>query len=815
MDKYFLAAVFGLFISLNVNSQVYVSPNGDDTLGVGSIQNPYETIGKAISVISKSGGDTILIREGIYHEEINISGFNSDESSPTIIKSYENETVVIDGTIEVNDVWSDDPDDSAIKFIENVTSPITQLFVGNDQMVMARWPNAQFDQVDENGNELPYIFDKHNWAEGDESTSLDGQLYIDETKKDPGAINLINSIGILNVGSFKTFNRLISSHTQQSGNDLIEYSTPIGEKINLIGGQLNSNEPLKDKHHYFFFEGKKEFIDVENEWFLDTTNDKLNVYPPSGVNLNNITVRGKIRDYSLIIDNSSHIKIEGLTFFATTFKAESSSYLRISNCKFYYPSHSRRMLKELVELDPLGGAAPTTLGPSGSKRVHNSTIESCLFMDAEGEGLLIMGDNNKVLNSYFKNIDWSATELDGLMVTINVDGVGNEFSNNEVYNTGASATVWPGEESIFSYNVVSNTGLAQSDGAVFQGTKNCVSGSFVHHNFVYQTKKYAFRYDAPGGDATEAGRFGVMHHNIADQTMGLMIKGNNQIIANNTVINTVDKDGNKVRNDIIILAEDCSNNNTWLYNNLAKRIGSHRSSTNFSTPDDAPIPINTMGYLYDDVWRACNSTDSDWTADDGTGQSLNNLDEINDARNGITTVSAVEALLSYNDDDGLTIDDFIPIDSNHLIDKGVSPNDVVLRPNDSNDNPTSATLSELVPQVSVGLGPDIGAIDEDNIWNPGINWTPEQSFDINYVFTTFSNNLTEKASLKLYPNPTNDIIQINREIDIFFSVYDVNGMLLIKGIGKKINLSKLSSGIYFIQLQNQNGEKLMKKIVKK
>jgi hypothetical protein len=46
-------------------------------------------------------------------------------------------------------------------------------------------------------------------------------------------------------------------------------------------------------------------------------------------------------------------------------------------------------------------------------------------------------------------------------------------------------------------------------------------------------------------------------------------------------------------------------------------------------------------------------------------------------------------------------------------------------------------------------------------------------------------------------------------------VYDVNGMLLMKGIGKKINLSKLSSVIYFIQLQNQNGAKQMKQIVKK
>ena len=75
-------------------------------------------------------------------------------------------------------------------------------------------------------------------------------------------------------------------------------------------------------------------------------------------------------------------------------------------------------------------------------RVTTAPLKGCLFIDSEGEGLIIIkGDHNKVLNSYFKNIDWSATELDGLMVTINVDGSNNEFSNNEVYNTGASATV--------------------------------------------------------------------------------------------------------------------------------------------------------------------------------------------------------------------------------------------------------------------------------------------------------------------------------------------------------------------------------------
>ena len=187
------------------------------------------------------------------------------------------------------------------------------------------------------------------------------------------------------------------------------------------------------------------------------------------------------------------------------------------------------------------------------------------------------------------------------MVSVYVNGNNNKFNNNEIYNTGASATVWPGTASEFSYNIVSSTGHAQSDGAVFQGTSACVAGSEVHHNFVYDTEKYAFRYDAPGGDASQAGSFGRMHHNIADNTLGLMIKGNNQVIAHNTVLNTISN-----RNDIIILSEDCSNNSTWFYNNLAERIGAHRSDVTFSTPGTSPLPIRTDGYIKNGGnWEAC------------------------------------------------------------------------------------------------------------------------------------------------------------------------------------------------------------------
>ena len=702
-------------ISLNSYSQTtyYVSKSGNNSSS-GNFGAPFLTISHAVSVINP--GDQIYIREGVYHENIVFNNIDASNGNETLISNYNNEEVIIDGTIKVSNTWADDTIGGVqVKKIESFTNSITQLFVGNDQMVMARWPNAQFSDLS--------IYDHDNWAHGEESGSTDGSFLIDETYDDPGSLSLSNSIGILNVGSFRTFNRQIASHTQQAGDDVITYTTPIGK--NGIGAGLSNNGELKDKHHHFFFEGKKEFIDADNEWFLDTSNNILYLKPASGVDLTRVPIRGKIRDYSMTITGSEYLKVQGLTFFATTIYASVTKNLEISECNFYFPSHSRRMLGDL------NGANATTFGTGSGNtaRVDSSTVSGCLFINTEGEALVIRGNNNTVRNSYFRNIDWSATELNGLMVTVFVDGENNTFTENEIYFTGASATVWPGEKSIFSYNVVSSTGHAQSDGSVFQGTKNYVFGSVVHHNFVYDTEKYAFRYDAPGGDAAQAGSFGVMHHNIADNTLGLMIKGNNQIIAHNTVLNTISN-----RNDIIILAEDCSNTNTWFYNNLAERIGSHRSATAFSIPNDGPMPIGTDGYIdmgtnASPNWEFCDSGDGSLYLGTGTGSSTANMDGINVSRPGISYNSNIEALLSYNPGDGKTMSDYEP-NSNDIIDKGVALTNTV-----STSISTTNQLNNIVPHTPVGSGTDIGAIDGNAIWTPGIRgWVPDQTIDLISIF---------------------------------------------------------------------------------
>lgn len=716
MSRYFLSFFFVLFsISLYSQSTYYVAPSssGGSDSNNGSIGSPFETIQYGINQLS-SGGDILYIRAGTYRETITINKTGAS-GNPIIIEAYSSEEVTIDGTVDITGSWTSHG--NGIYKLSSYSTNITQLFVDDEPMVNARWPNAQFNDDS--------VFSHSTWAQGDENTlsdtddpdyvddrSINGSLQIDEDIFDPGvggignsALDLNGSIGILNIGSFKTWTVAITGHTQNaSSDDVITYNT----------GDIGT---YKDKHHYYFFEGKLSFLDTNNEWFHDKSDNTLYVYPDYG-DLSNRTIKGKTTDYSVTFSGAQYVTLKKINFFATTFEMTGNSdYNTVEQCNFYYPSASKRMLGTT---DGLGTPNVTELGSNAD----NNTIEKCLFENTEGEALVIKGDTNTIKNNYFHHIDWSASELQGLMVSIYCTGTSNIFQENTIHTTGASATVLPGRTSTFSYNKVTNTGLLQSDGAVFQGTKNYVQGSVVHHNFIYDTEKYAFRYDAPGGDATQAGSYGIMHHNIADNTNGLMIKGNNQIIAHNTILNTINN-----RNDIIILSEDCSNNSTYLYNNLAKRIGAHRSATSFSLTSDSPMPMagnaggSNYGYIkVSSSWRACQNGDSYYNATAGSGSSQNNIDEINVTRTGLSYNSDVESLLNYNSGDGKTESDYHPT-SNTIIDQGVSP---TTTPSSSgNYGGTGPALNNLVPHTNAGSAADIGAFEVGESWTAGADWSPK------------------------------------------------------------------------------------------
>ena len=636
--KHLTSLFFFFFLfTINLFSQSdikYVSPNGNDN-NDGSLNSPYKTIAKALSSLNTG---TIKLLDGIYREKIII-----DNKDDIIISGDQSGNAVIDGTVNLNEYNWTKTENNIYK--TTLDTAIWQLFIEDNEMVMARWPNAQF--VDNS------IYSWDTWAEGDEDNSINGLTVIDNSKSFYSGLDfsLDTAHAILNVGSFRTWNRKIQ---YSEGSEFFTYN-------DVPNGQY------KNKHHYFFIEGDLNLLDTLNEWYHNPKTGELWLMT-DGTNPNDLEIKGKVTSYSFEINNSDNITIENLSFFSSTIKVQSSENFILQDCNFAYPSTSKRMLGDL------GTPKATTIGISGlSNKVNNSTIRRNLFEYTDGDALRVYGDNNIIENNFFQYIDYSVAELPGLMVTMFINGDKNTITKNTIENVQASATVTPGERSIFSYNKVTKTGALQSDGSVFQGTRNFVADSEVHHNYVYNTPKLALRYDAPGDDPTAAGQRGKMYNNVAINTSGIMVKGDYHYIANNTVIGS-----NK--NGMIILDEENSNLNTVTQNNLVDKLSGHRSLSNFEDKDrddnpDYPIP----------------------------GTSSNNWNGWDSVKTENIDVTNIDNTI-YNLIDSLTL---IPLEGSPLIDAGIS--------------------IESIPQEIIGSSPDIGAYEYGGeIWKAGIEgWEPD------------------------------------------------------------------------------------------
>ncbi len=83
---------------------------------------------------------------------------------------------------------------------------------------------------------------------------------------------------------------------------------------------------------------------------------------------------------------------------------------------------------------------------------------------------------------------------------------------------------------------------------------------------------------------------------------------------------------------------------------------------------------------------------------------------------------------------------------------------------------------------------------------------------------SLSSNDFSQNNLKvsLYPNPVNDILNIETEIKIkSVEIYNLQGQKVQSANNKQINVSDLSSGIYMVRIQDENNAVQTKRILKK
>ncbi len=174
--------IFFIFIHFNYATNYFVAVSyGDDTNNGLSANAPFKTIGKAASLMSS--GDICYIRQGRYHETISIDNLDGTSSAPVIFTNYNNERVVIDGTIPITSTWTQVGSSNLWK--TKIDQDIWQLFINWEEQVMARWPNAKFSDGT--------IWDNDNyWAKGtiddDENAYSNGSIIDDPYTNSAGSL---------------------------------------------------------------------------------------------------------------------------------------------------------------------------------------------------------------------------------------------------------------------------------------------------------------------------------------------------------------------------------------------------------------------------------------------------------------------------------------------------------------------------------------------------------------------------------------------------------------------------------------------------
>lgn len=134
---------------------------------------------------------------------------------------------------------------------------------------------------------------------------------------------------------------------------------------------------------------------------------------------------------------------------------------------------------------------------------------------------------------------------------------------------------------------------------------------------------------------------------------------------------------------------------------------------------------------------------------------------------------------------------------------------------DSTDNTTITTLTDS------SVSGYTGTLNNFTLNGITSNWLASSSIITGTTCSALSSNNFEYEvlELKVYPNPSSDIFQIQIQEDIQLEIFDVMGKMVLQKKAHtgttSINLSEYAPGIYLLKVKNTYGKTKVAKIVKK
>ena len=300
----------------------YIAADGSDTNDGLNSATPWRTIDK-INSLGKSLADnsSFLFRRGdVFRGEIRLAG---STVNATLAAYGTGENPVISGSVAITG-WIPHNGNIYVADVSHLIPPtekIEQLFVNNQRILLARYPNV--------GEALPDP--DEGWLEV--GTSSNKSSFLDPVL---GAHDKPDNYWVGGNVRIRTFSWLFETRT-------IVASTS--------AGNITMNADLSQTLAAFIQPGWGYYIDNifgeldhENEWYFDSVARRVYLYAPGGADPNTLLVEGAIQDVGCSLVWHYHgTTIEGLTFRHQNvdgININQSDGVEIRGCRFENIGHT-------------------------------------------------------------------------------------------------------------------------------------------------------------------------------------------------------------------------------------------------------------------------------------------------------------------------------------------------------------------------------------------------------------------------------------------------------------------------------------------
>ncbi len=490
--KKILSLIIALAVILSVCSAVtaadnvvFVAPNGNDS-NSGTIDSPVKTLEKAVSM---ANGGTVVLREGKYNVSKTVE--LSAKDSGLTITGYAGEKAEITGSnkLEYKD-FKKVTDENILGRIVNKSArdkivaydlkaagienygfiaangrgvgwedkvPSSELYVGDDKQVIARYPN---------GDEYLYISEviEEGGIPRDQADPPEGW-------KGKGFKIRVNDSRIDNWKNAEKpmiFGYFMHDWAEGRANIKIDF-----DNKNIISTEYPSTYGVTTNRRVYFFNLLEE-LDSENEWWLDSENGIIYLYPgesfKEGADIEYVTGT----DLFINIDGAKDVTVKNLTFarnLGGAVNAVNADGLTIADCEAY-------------------SITATVFEARGS----NIQIVSNYIHDVGGTAIYLEGgdritltsSNNLICNN--KIVRFQQVNKTG-NYGIYLQGVGGTISHNYLSECASIAILYYGNNHTVEYNDVSKACLETSDqGAIYSGRNWTCRGNKIRYNYIHDMK---------------------------------------------------------------------------------------------------------------------------------------------------------------------------------------------------------------------------------------------------------------------------------------------------------------------------------------